>query len=62
MAISIQIDSNDGGAAFEDDERGEIIRALYFAAHKLEEGRSENFKVYDSNGNACGKVIFNDED
>ncbi|WP_443699632.1 hypothetical protein [Pseudomonas sp.] len=61
MAIHVELSSNNG-AAFEDEPVSEMIRALYFAARKLEEGRIENFKVFDSNGNACGKVVFSHDD
>lgn len=60
MAIHVEISSNDN-EAFAEDPVSEMIRALYFAAHKLEEGRVENFKFFDVNGNPCGKVVFSDD-
>lgn len=60
MPIHVEISSNNNDA-FAEDLRGEMIRALYETALKLEDGRSETFKVYDSNGNPCGKVVFSDD-
>ena len=60
MPIHVEISSN-LSSAFEADETAEVIRVLRDTARKLEEGRTENFKVNDINGNQCGKVVFSDD-
>lgn len=56
--ISITIDT--GNAAFDNDSDGnwesEVASILKTASEKLQDGHRD-FKLYDSNGNAVGRVL-----
>lgn len=61
MPIHVEI-STTNDDAFSDEPVSELVRALRDTALKLEEGRIEDFKVYDYNGQPCGKVTFTEDD
>ena len=61
MGIRIELETN-GNAAFTEDERGETARALRQLANEIEDGHAAHSrKIYDINGNPCGRIDVSDD-
>lgn len=61
MSISLTIDTDN--AAFEGESFGpEVARMLREVADELEGGRQATWRLFDSNGNACGEVVVGPEE
>ena len=58
----IEITIETGNAAFDDEPATEIARILRKLADEFEQfGHSQFSKLYDLNGNACGRVVIEGE-
>jgi len=55
MSVNVTIQIQDSGSAFDDNPHEEVARILKDLANSIRQG-VERTKLYDINGNVCGKV------